>query len=67
VEVDGLKLERYNTANLNAPLTAITAAPSREVVVTDANGMWKASDTGQIWQPLSSRRQGSDATPFYPG
>jgi hypothetical protein len=66
VPVDGIEVFRYNPANLTVPLTAITAAPSRPVVVSDANGMWTANDIGQFWLP-HPHSQGSSARPFYPG
>lgn len=67
VEVDGLKMESYNSSNLSTPLTAITVAPSRPVVVTDATGMWAASDIGVVWQPQSPHSRVPGAKPFYPG
>ncbi|MFD1048996.1 LpqB family beta-propeller domain-containing protein [Kibdelosporangium lantanae] len=36
VPVDGIEPDRYSVANLTPPLTAITAAPSRGVIVTDS-------------------------------
>lgn len=66
VPVDGIEAQRYNLANLTAPLTSITAAPSRQTVVTDAVGMWTASETGQVWLP-HPQNQGPTARPFYPG
>jgi hypothetical protein len=57
---------RYNLANLTVPLTSITAAPSRPVMVTDAIGMWTANDIGQFWLP-HLHNQGANARPFYPG
>jgi hypothetical protein len=66
VPVDGIEVFRYNLANLTVPLTSITAAPSRAVVVTDANGMWTATDIGQFWLP-HPHDQGANARPFYPG
>ncbi|MBP2322877.1 hypothetical protein JOF56_003262 [Kibdelosporangium banguiense] len=66
VPVDGIEVFRYNLANLTVPLTSITAAPSRPVIVTDANGMWTATDIGQFWLP-HPHNQGAAARPFYPG
>ncbi|TCO65697.1 LpqB family beta-propeller domain-containing protein [Actinocrispum wychmicini] len=66
VPVDGVEPERYSLSNLTQPLTSITAAPSRTVVVTDAVGMWGASEVGQIWQPFEGG-QGPTAHAFYPG
>ncbi|RSM62075.1 hypothetical protein DMH04_53125 [Kibdelosporangium aridum] len=68
VPVDGIQAQRYNLANLTLPLSSITAAPSRQIVVTDAVGMWTASDIGQVWLPHpQSQAQGPTARPFYPG
>ncbi|MCE7006083.1 LpqB family beta-propeller domain-containing protein [Kibdelosporangium philippinense] len=68
VPVDGIQAQRYNLANLTLPLSSITAAPSRQIVVTDAVGMWTASDIGQVWLPHpQSQAQGPGARPFYPG
>jgi hypothetical protein len=64
--VDGIEVFRYNLANLTVPLTSITAAPNRPVVVTDAIGMWTANDIGQFWLP-HPHNHGSNARPFYPG
>jgi hypothetical protein len=66
VPVDGVEAERYSLTNLTLPLTSITAAPSRIVIVTDAVGMWGASEVGQIWTPHPTN-QGPTARPFYPG
>jgi hypothetical protein len=66
VPIDGVDAESYSLANLTLPLTAITAEPSRSVVVTDAVGMWAVSAIGQIWLPHPAN-QGPNARPFYPG
>jgi hypothetical protein len=66
VPVDGVDAEAYSLQNLTLPLTSITSAPSRPVVVTDAVGQWFASATGQIWLPHPAN-QGPNARPFYPG
>jgi hypothetical protein len=58
---------RYNAANLTAPVTAITAAPSRPVVVVDAGGMWTSSDSNSVWRVAGNIGRGSAAVPFYPG
>jgi hypothetical protein len=65
VPVDGIDAERYSVTNLTLPLTSIAAAPSRAVIVTDAVGMWAASEVGQIWQNIPG--QGPGNRPFYPG
>ncbi|MEV4319242.1 LpqB family beta-propeller domain-containing protein [Actinocrispum sp. NPDC049592] len=66
VPVDGVEAERFSPTNLTLPLTSITAAPSRVVIVTDAVGLWQASEAGQIWTPYSPN-PGPSARPFYPG
>jgi hypothetical protein len=60
---------RYNAANLTAPVTAVTAAPSRPVIVVDAGGMWTSSDSGSVWRVQGGVNvgRGSSAVPFYPG
>ncbi|MEV6602536.1 LpqB family beta-propeller domain-containing protein [Kutzneria sp. NPDC051319] len=60
---------RYNAANLTAPVTAVTAAPSRSVIVVDAGGMWTSSDSGSVWRVQGGVNvgRGSSAVPFYPG
>ena len=68
VSVDGFSLDRYNTANLTAPIKAVTAAPSRAVVVVDSGGMWTASDISAVWHPHQiTVGRNSDAVPCYPG
>lgn len=68
VTVDGFAVSRYNSANLVSPVTAVTAAPARDVVVTDINGMWSSSEIGAVWRPLlPDIRVPSNAVPFYPG
>jgi hypothetical protein len=64
VPVDGFDTSPYNSANLNAAITAIAAAPDRPVLVTDSRGIWDATEIRQIWH-LSSEIPG--ARPFYPG
>ncbi|HEU5475916.1 MAG TPA: LpqB family beta-propeller domain-containing protein [Actinophytocola sp.] len=66
VSVDGFKLDRYNSANLGAGVSAVTAAPDRDVVVTDGSGMWTAAETLQVWR-LLPHHQVPGARPFYPG
>jgi Lipoprotein LpqB beta-propeller domain/Sporulation and spore germination len=59
---------RYNPANLNPPMTAVTAASSRPVIAADAGSMWTSSDVGSVWRPQSnSTGHGSAPVPFYPG
>jgi hypothetical protein len=66
VPVDGVEAERFSTTNLTLPLTSITAAASRTVIVSDAVGLWAANEAGQIWQPYVVN-PGPAARPFYPG
>ncbi|MGC7097184.1 LpqB family beta-propeller domain-containing protein [Amycolatopsis lurida] len=66
VPVDGLRLDQFNLSNLTPPLHAITAAPSRPVVVADAEGLWTASEVGEVWSPHDHSVPG-DSIPFYPG
>ncbi|AXB48736.1 hypothetical protein A4R43_23220 [Amycolatopsis albispora] len=66
VPVDGLRLDQFNLSNLTPPLHAITAAPSRPVVVADVEGLWTASEVGEVWSPHDHSIPG-DAIPFYPG
>ena len=69
VAVDGDPVfNRYNAANLTAPVSAVTAAPSRPVIVVDAGGMWTSSDSGSVWRVQGVNvGHGSTAVPFYPG
>jgi hypothetical protein len=69
VSVDGSpNFVRYNAANLTAPVTAVTAAPSRPVIVVDAGGMWTSSDSGSVWRVQGTNvGRGSSAVPLYPG
>lgn len=67
VSVDGLTFSPFSSANLTQPVTAITAAPNKPVVVADHTGLWIANDAKEIWH-LHPRGQGIDlGTPFYPG
>jgi hypothetical protein len=66
ISVDGFAVDRYNSANLNAPVTAIAAAPDRDVVVTDNRGMWTTSEVREVWQ-LQPHHEVPGAWPFYPG
>nr|WP_165777501.1 LpqB family beta-propeller domain-containing protein [Amycolatopsis antarctica] len=66
VPIDGLRMDKFNSSNLTPPVRAITAAPSRSIVVADAGGMWTASDVGEVWRP-HQHTQGPGAEPFYPG
>ncbi|RZS33993.1 sporulation and spore germination protein [Herbihabitans rhizosphaerae] len=66
VSVDGMQMDRYSSSNLTAPVRGVTAAPSRQVVVIDSEGMWTASDVGQVWRP-HPQKWGAGAKVFYPG
>lgn len=67
VSVDGLTYSSFSSANLTQPITAITAAPNKPVVVADNTGLWVANDAKEIWH-LHPRGQGIDiGKPFYPG
>jgi len=66
VSVDGVVYRSMSTTNLNAPLTGVVAAPGREVVVSDVNGLWAYSETQEVWEPLLVGI-GPAAVPLYPG
>jgi hypothetical protein len=66
LSVDGLQIETYDSNNLQFPLRAITAAPDRDVVVTDSAAVSVVSGLGQVWRQLQNG-QGASAIPFYPG
>lgn len=66
VSVDGLALENYDPNNLQPPVKAVTAAPERDIVVTDSAAVSSVPGLGQVWRPLQNG-QGPDAVPFYPG
>ncbi len=66
IPIDGLTSTPYNRTNLTLPITAITAAPSRSVVVTDGSGMWSTQEAGKIWL-AHQYGQGPTSRPFYPG
>ncbi|GDY31290.1 LpqB family beta-propeller domain-containing protein [Gandjariella thermophila] len=64
--VDGLQVDRYSSANLTAPVTAVAAAPGRPVMVVDASGAWTANDIGEVWRSMPINF-GAGSLPFYPG
>ncbi|MEJ2855979.1 MULTISPECIES: LpqB family beta-propeller domain-containing protein [unclassified Saccharothrix] len=66
VNVDGLKVERYNASNLTVPVRSVTAAPGRNVVAVDESGLWSAGDVGDVWR-ASTLKVESGAKAFYPG
>lgn len=66
VSVDGLTMDTYDSNNLQFPMHAVTAAPEREVVVTDNAAVLVAPGLGQVWRQVQNG-QGATAIPFYPG
>lgn len=66
VQVDGLQVDRYDRSNLTPPITAVTAAPERQIVVADQTQMWNYEELSQGWRPLDYR-PGPNVVPFYPG
>lgn len=66
LQVDGLQEDRYDRSNLTPPVTAVTAAPNRPIVVADQTRMWNYPDVSQGWRPLDYR-PGPNVVPFYPG
>jgi lipoprotein LpqB-like beta-propeller protein/sporulation and spore germination protein len=66
LSIDGLSTDIYDPNNLQLPVRAVTAAPDRDVVVTDSAAVSVVSGLGQVWHPLQNG-QGPSAIPFYPG
>lgn len=66
VSVDGMELEAFDRSNLRPPVRAITAAPERDVVVTDSAAVFGVPGIGQLWRQLT-HGQGPTSVPFYPG
>jgi len=66
VSVDGVVYRAVSTTNLTAPLTGLVAAPGREVIVSDVNGLWTYSQGQEVWEPLLGGI-GPGAVPLYPG
>lgn len=66
LSVDGLTIETFDSNNLQFPVKAVTAAPERDVVVTDNAAVLVAPGLGQVWRQLQNG-QGANAIPFYPG
>jgi len=66
VTVDGLSIETYDSNNLQFPVGAVTAAPDRDVVVTDSAAVSTVAGLGQVWSQIQNG-QGPTAIPFYPG
>ncbi|WP_432847429.1 LpqB family beta-propeller domain-containing protein [Amycolatopsis sp. CA-161197] len=65
VSVDGRRMDAFNGSNLTAPVTAVTAAPNRPIVVADPGGLWNATELGEVWRPQAHTML--HASPFYPG
>lgn len=66
LSVDGLVYQPRSSTNLTAPLAGVVAAPGRETVVSDANGLWTYSPSQEVWEPLLGGI-GPGAVPLYPG
>lgn len=66
LSLDGLTIDIYDPNNLQLPVRAVTAAPDREIVVTDSAAVSVVSGLGQVWHRLQNG-QGPNAIPFYPG
>lgn len=65
VPVDGRRMDNFNSSNLTAPIRGVTASPNKPTIVADSNGLWMASELGEVWRPHG--RTAKDARPFYPG
>lgn len=63
--VDGYETTPYLTTNLRLPINAVTAAPSRPVVITDQADIWSTDEPGKIF--LSAPQGSAASVPFYPG
>lgn len=66
LSLDGLTIDNYDPNNLQLPVRAVTAAPDRDVVVTDSAAVSVVSGLGQVWH-RQQNGQGPNAIPFYPG
>jgi hypothetical protein len=66
ISVDGFKRTQYASANLVQPLTAVTVAHGRRVVVADRSGLWEARDQDDLWGLLQVPIRGG-SIPFFPG
>jgi Lipoprotein LpqB beta-propeller domain/Sporulation and spore germination len=66
VSVDGLNLQPVLGNNLTPPLTAVAAAPSRPLLVTDQGGVWSfAGGEQDAWRQMLGGAP--NAVPNYPG
>lgn len=66
VNIDGVRVERYNTSNLTVPVASVTAAPGRNVLAVDQSGLWSANDVGDVWR-ASTTKVDAGTQAFYPG
>ncbi|MFE2753541.1 LpqB family beta-propeller domain-containing protein [Actinosynnema sp. NPDC059335] len=66
VNIDGVRVERYNTSNLTAPVASVTAAPGRNVLAVDQSGLWSANDVGDVWRASPTKVEAGTQV-FYPG
>ncbi|WP_367135364.1 LpqB family beta-propeller domain-containing protein [Saccharothrix sp. HUAS TT1] len=66
VNIDGVRVERYNTSNLTVPVASVTAAPGRNVLAVDQSGLWSAGDVGDVWR-ASTTKVDAGTQAFYPG
>jgi hypothetical protein len=66
VNIDGVRVERYNTSNLTVPVASVTAAPGRNVLAVDQSGLWSANDVGDVWR-ASTTKVDAGTRVFYPG
>lgn len=66
VSVDGAVQRSLSSTNLTAPLTSVVAAPGRQVLVADANGLWAYAESQYVWEPVLTGI-GPGAVPIYPG
>ena len=66
VSADGLNWQPVPSSNLTPPLSAIAAAPSRPILVTDQGGVWSfAGGELDTWRQVIGGVP--DAVPVYPG
>lgn len=66
VSVDGFTLERFNPANLETPVTAVTAIADGPIIAQNDSGLWTAPDSREIWKQHRHSHT-TLSSPFYPG
>lgn len=66
VSADGFEWTPYASANLVQPVTALTVAPGRRVVVSDQSGLWEAHGQKDLWGHMDLPIRGG-SIPFFPG